>query len=86
MAKIISWLMLSRWSIGAYGSLVNINAMVPEAIKLPDGTIVTRLFEPTPVYDASWENLMFNWMILGLHALIYLAITFYWQKRKDIFN
>ena len=86
MAKIISWLMLSRWSIGAYGSLVNINAMVPEAIKLPDGTIVTRPFEPTPVYDASWENLMLNWMILGLHALIYLAITFYWQKRKDIFN
>lgn len=28
-----SWLMISRWSIGA---LVNINAMVPVPMKLPD--------------------------------------------------
>jgi hypothetical protein len=25
----ISWLMLSRWSVGAYGSLIDVNAMVP---------------------------------------------------------
>jgi ABC-type multidrug transport system permease subunit len=30
IASKLSWLMLSRWSVGAYGSLVNINAMVPD--------------------------------------------------------
>ena len=85
IGKIISWLMLSRWSIGAYGSLVNINAMVPEAIKLPDGTTAVRPFEPTPVYDATWENLALNWGILGLHTLVYLTVAFWLQKRKDIF-
>ena len=29
LASTFSWLMLSRWSVGAYGSLVNVNAMVP---------------------------------------------------------
>ncbi len=85
IAKIISWLMLSRWSVGAYGALVNINAMVPEAIKLPDGTTVAQPFEPTPVYDPTWENLLLNWGILCLHALTYLTITFWLQKQKDIF-
>ncbi len=81
----VSWVMLSRWSIGAYGTLVNINAMVPEAIKLPNGSTVTRPFEPTPVYDATWANLGFNWGILCLHTVIYLAVTLWLQKRKDIF-
>ena len=45
----ISWLMLSRWSIGAYGTLVNINAMIPNPIKLPDGGTLARPLDPTPV-------------------------------------
>lgn len=85
IGKVISWLMLSRWSIGAYGSLIDINAMVPEAIKLPDGSTAIRPFEPTAVYDATWENLALNWGILGLHTLVYLTVSFCLQKRKDIF-
>jgi ABC-type multidrug transport system ATPase subunit len=85
IGKIISWLMLSRWSVGAYGTLVNINAMVPKALELPDGSIAIRPFEPTAVYDATWENLLLNWGILCLHAFTYLTITFWLQKRKDIF-
>ncbi|MEO1765549.1 MAG: hypothetical protein AAFR83_27440 [Cyanobacteria bacterium J06629_18] len=59
--------------------------MVPDAIKLPDGTTAVRPFEPTPVYDATWENLLLNWGILGLHTLVYLTAAFWLQKRKDIF-
>ena len=81
----VSWVMLNRLSIGAYGTLVNINAMVPEAIKLPNCSTITRPFEPTPVYDATWANLEFNWGILCLHTVIYLAVTLWLQKRKDIF-
>ncbi|GAX42594.1 FHA domain-containing protein [Tolypothrix sp. NIES-4075] len=85
IASKISWLMLSRWSIGAYGTLVNINAMIPDPMKLPDGSTVARPFDPTPVYDATWTNLQLNWGLLCLHSAIYLTIAFWLQKRKDIF-
>ncbi|MUG92000.1 ATP-binding cassette domain-containing protein [Scytonema sp. UIC 10036] len=81
----ISWLMLSRWSIGAYGTLVNINRMVPDAIKLPDGSTIARPIDPSPVYDATWQNLSLNWGILGVHIGVYLIVTLLIQKRKDIF-
>lgn len=84
-ASKVSWLMLSRWSIGAYGSLVDVNGMVPEPTVLPDGSTIPLPFEKTAVYDPTWENLALNWGMLGLHALIYLVITFWVQKRKDIF-
>ncbi len=85
-ASKLSWLMLSRWSVGAYGSLVDVNAMVPEPTKLPNGDTVPLPFEPTAVYDPTWSNLWLNWGILGLHTLIYLVVTFWVQKRKDIFR
>ncbi|MFN6564448.1 MAG: ATP-binding cassette domain-containing protein [Nostoc sp. ChiSLP01] len=85
IASKVSWLMLSRWSVGAYGTLVNLNQLVPEPIKLPDGSTLPQPFEPTPVYEATWSNLSLNWSILCFHAFIYLVTTFYLQKRKDIF-
>ena len=80
----LSWFMISRWSVGAYGSLVDINAMVPEPIKLPDGTVLEQVFSPVSTYDATWANLGLNWGMLGLHSLIYLAVALWLQKRKDI--
>lgn len=85
IASKLSWLMLSRWSIAAYGTLVNVNAMVPEAMKLPDGSTLARPFEPTPIYDPTWSNLGLNWGILCLHTAVYLTVAFWVQKRKDIF-
>lgn len=84
IASKLSWLMLSRWSVGAYGSLVNVNAMVPEPTKLLDGSTLPQPFEPTTVYDPTWENLGLNWGILCLHTLVYLGLTLWVQKRKDI--
>jgi ABC-type multidrug transport system ATPase subunit len=83
-ASKFSWLMLSRWSVGAYGSLVNVNGMVPVPTTLPDGSTLPQPFEPTPVYDPSWENLSLNWAILCVHILVYLMLTLWLQKRKDI--
>ncbi|KPQ39745.1 MAG: putative ABC efflux pump [Phormidium sp. OSCR] len=83
VAKFISWVMLSRWSVGAYGALVNVNEMVPEPQTYPDGTEIPQAFEVTPVYDADWSNLGLNWAILGVHACVYLAIALWRLKQKD---
>ncbi len=84
VAKVISWLMLSRWSIGAYGALVNINALIPEATKLPDGSLLPRPLEPTSVYDPTWQNLSLNWGILLVHCVVCLSVAIGFQKRKDV--
>ncbi|WP_204103380.1 MULTISPECIES: FHA domain-containing protein [Spirulina sp. CCY15215] len=84
IGQYISWFMLSRWSVGAYGALVDVNNMIPEPTQLPDGSIVSQPFEATSVYDPTWENLALNWGILFLHAAIYFGVTWWKQKSKDV--
>jgi ABC-type multidrug transport system permease subunit len=81
----LSWLMLSRWSIGAYGSLVDVNSMAPKITGNAVDNSMAEFFEPSAVYDPTWENLALNWGILGAHTLIYLIIALFLQKKKDIF-
>jgi ABC transport system ATP-binding/permease protein len=83
-ANYISWFMLSRWSIGAYGSLVNINALIPDQKKLPDGSLLPRPLDPSSVYDPDWNNLLLNWGILLVHCVVCISIATYFQKRKDV--
>ena len=87
MGKLLSWLMISRWSVGALGSLVDIPSMIPEAqpvSPLNPNPIAVPVDIPTEVYTASSSNLLTNWSLLLLHSLIYWAITYILQKRKDI--
>ena len=86
LGRVVSWLMLSRWSIGAYGSLVNVNGLIPEPVQLPDGTTVPQPIEVSAVYDPTWQNLGLNWGILILHLVVYLGLTWFVQKRKDILS
>ncbi|MBD2336821.1 ATP-binding cassette domain-containing protein [Calothrix sp. FACHB-156] len=83
--KFLSWLMVSRWSVGAYGALVNVNSLVPAPTQLPDGSTIPQPFKPSAVYNATWENLTENWGFLLLHTAVYLLLTLLLQKRKDIF-
>lgn len=82
--QLLSWLTISRWSVGAYGALVNVNAMVPSAMPAPMGDSVAAMFEATPVYDPTWQNLGLNWLVLCLHTVVYLLISLWQQKRKDV--
>ncbi|VEP11954.1 FHA modulated ABC efflux pump with fused ATPase and integral membrane subunits [Hyella patelloides LEGE 07179] len=75
----LSWLMLSRWSVGAYSAIADVNAMAPSVPNLE------KIFEPSDVYSATWDNLALNWGILLAHTLAYLIVTLIVQKRKDIF-
>ncbi|HEY9639170.1 MAG TPA: ATP-binding cassette domain-containing protein [Coleofasciculaceae cyanobacterium] len=80
----LAWLMISRWSIGAYGSLVNVNDMVPQPQGNAASQAINQIFKANTIYDATWQNLAINWGVLGLHTLIYLSIALWLQKRKDI--
>ncbi|MCY6494262.1 ATP-binding cassette domain-containing protein [Leptolyngbya sp. GGD] len=82
--KVLSWLMVSRWSIGAYGSVVDVNAMVPQLPKTPGVPPQPLPFDPNPIYDPTWANIGLNWGLLALHSAIYLGLTFWLQKRKDV--
>jgi hypothetical protein len=82
VASKVSWFTISRWSIGGYGALVDINGLVP---KDPDGNpLPNLLFKGDSTYDATWDNLTTNWGLLLAHAAIYLILTLVLQKRKDI--
>jgi ABC-type multidrug transport system permease subunit len=82
--KYISWLMLSRWSIGGYGTLIGIKTMIEKAEKLNDFKVDLPFVDTNLVYDLSWRNLLVNWGVLGLHSGMYLAVAYIIQKRKDI--
>lgn len=85
VAKFLSWLMISRWSVGAYGTLVDINGMIPAPLKTPDGKEIAQGMEASLSYEPILSNLTLNWGILGAHIIVYLIVTFILQKRKDIF-
>jgi len=85
VSKFLSWFTLSRWSVGGYGILVDVDSLVPPPTTLPDGSTVPLPFEKTPVYNQTWDNLYLNWGLLLIHAAIYLIVVLYLQKRKDIF-
>ncbi|MGK7956129.1 MAG: ATP-binding cassette domain-containing protein [Crocosphaera sp.] len=87
IAKLLSWLMISRWSVGALGSLVDIPSMIPEAqpiSPLNPNPVAVTVDIPTEVYEANSSNLLINWSLLLLHSLIYWGLTYILQKRKDI--
>ncbi len=78
-SRVVSWIMISRWSIGAYAAGLNVNQMALEPI---EG--MASIFESTSTYEATWSNLTLNWGILCVHSLVCLCVSLWQQKRKDI--
>ncbi|MGA1474882.1 MAG: ATP-binding cassette domain-containing protein [Prochlorothrix sp.] len=84
LGNILSGFTMSRWATNAYAAIVNLNAMVPEPVILPDGTEMEAIFETSPMYEATWGNLGLCWLMLGLHLGGYLGLTVWGLKRRDI--
>lgn len=80
----ISWLMLSRWSVSAYGTLVDVNAMIPGAIIIPGQAPIPQPIQANLIYAPTWEKLGLDWGALLLSGMVYLVIALYLQKRKDV--
>lgn len=84
VASKVSWLTISRWSMGAYGALVNVNAMVPESKVIPGITLPPSFFEINLAYASDSVNLLTSWCILFVQTAIYASLTIVVQGRKDI--
>ena len=84
ITKVLSWAMISRWAVGAYGAIVNINAMIPEPMIGSDGNPLPQPLSASSNYDPTWENLLLNWVMLGLQIAVCLSLTLWLQKRKDV--
>ena len=87
LGKWLSWLMISRWSVGALGTLVNIPAMIPEpppVSPLNPNPVTITIDIPVEVYRANVDNLLLNWGLLVLYSLFYWLATYFVQKQKDI--
>ena len=80
----LSWLMLSRWSVSAYGTLVDVNGMIPSATIVPGYPPLPQPIQPNLSYDPTWAKLGLDWGVLLLSAMIYFVIALYLQKRKDV--
>jgi ABC-type multidrug transport system ATPase subunit/pSer/pThr/pTyr-binding forkhead associated (FHA) protein/ABC-type multidrug transport system permease subunit len=80
----ISWLMLSHWSVRSYGSLVDVNAMIPPPINIPGLPPIPQPIKAESFYDPTWHHLTTDWVMLLVSGVVYLVIALYLQKRKDI--
>ncbi|MDM7326228.1 MAG: ATP-binding cassette domain-containing protein [Thermosynechococcus sp. Uc] len=78
----LSWLTIGRWTMGAYGALMDVNGMVPPPLDFGLFEPPPQPFDPTPVYAPTWGNLLLNWGMLILHSGIYLGMATFWQRRK----
>jgi ABC transport system ATP-binding/permease protein len=78
ISKYISYLMVSRWSVAAYGSLASINDLIPV-----DESLSKTLYK-LQMFESSAANITLSWCVLLIHACVYLLITFWLQKCKDI--
>lgn len=78
----ISDLMLSRWAIGSYGTIININQLLPANLRT--ARIEDMPFPTGSAYQSTWSNLSLNWLMLLVHIITYWLITAWIQKKKDI--
>jgi ABC transport system ATP-binding/permease protein len=83
VGQVISWLTISRWSIGAYGTLIDLNTLIPTSNN-SEGINFGQVMKTSSVYDPTWQNLGLNWGMLLLQSVVYIGITIWLQKRKDL--
>jgi ABC transport system ATP-binding/permease protein len=83
VGRLISWLTIGRWSIGAYGTLIDLNILIPTSNN-DAGIDFSQMMKASPVYDPTWQNLGLNWGMLILQSVVYIGVAIWLQKRKDL--
>ncbi len=92
----ISYVIVARWGLVALGSIDNLHSpFCPndhsktgdcgvDAHGQPIGTVNPTQTTPAGFYDHTASHLLFAWLILLLLSAVFLALTLYFQKRKDV--
>jgi ABC transport system ATP-binding/permease protein len=78
VARLLSTLTISKWSIVGFGSLADINSLV---MRMPGQELQ---FPFSTIYDKSWENLVLSILVLSIQTVAYLGIAMWCQKHKGI--
>lgn len=76
IARPLSWLTISRWSMDAYGSIIDMN-------KLPAFAEAFGSAEPDSRYDHTVNHLLTTWGILVAYGIVCVIITALLLKRQD---
>jgi len=76
LQRVLSWLTISRWSMDAYGTTVNLNS-------LPLQPGMLRLPNPPVEYTFTPLHLLSRWLILVVYMLVCLGLTAWLLKRRD---
>lgn len=76
IAKTISYFTISRWSIGAFETIADVNTLAPKMTDLP--------FPFGVAYSRSWSNLSFSLSMLLVHTGVYILISAWLLSKKDI--
>lgn len=74
--RVVSWLTISRWSMDAYGTSVNLN-------DLPLQPGMLRLPNPPAEYTYTAEHLLSRWLILVIYMLVCLGIAALLLRQRD---
>ncbi len=94
--EIISYVIVTRWGLEALGDTIHLHSRacidrtgtisdVPSG-GCPVGTQQINPTQTTPdnFYGHDLNHLLFAWVMLALLTVIFLVITIYFQKRKDV--
>lgn len=79
---IVSYFTITRWSLGAFGTIANVNNLLPDTFK--NTSLKNLPFPNGTAYERTWNNLMICFVALTIHAGVYLSVAAYLQKKKDI--
>ena len=77
-AKLMSWLAIGRWSVGAYATPIDLEGQILGDSIMP-GAIVEETLSKLPIpidpYAMTFDNLALNWGILLAHILVYVGLA-----------
>ncbi|HLW00819.1 MAG TPA: FHA domain-containing protein [Ktedonobacterales bacterium] len=97
VTEIISYFIVTRWGLEALGDTVHLHSQIcvgqggPQDVlsdgSCPAGTIKggnPTLTTPSSFYGHDITHLLFAWIVLLVLSGAFLALTLYFQKRKDV--
>jgi ABC-type transport system involved in multi-copper enzyme maturation permease subunit len=95
--EVISYFIVTRWGLEALGDTVGLHSLVcsnprGELVDLNSdggcppgfGKVNPTLTTPDNFYGHDFSHLLFAWIVLIVLTLVFLGLTLYFQKRKDV--